>query len=267
MTDNQQDKVKVRFKFRSGEEFEAEGNPDFIEKQRADFLQLIGKDSPAKSARKSMPVSQPAPAPNMAQNDPPATQYPAPTNPDYMLSPETKNTTRTDTAINHTEPAFYRRNTHPAYTPQQPGMSELTEESVRSTISQGRSAAETRYLRQTAISSDEIRLWEQLVRIDDRLVILRRKSRQISADSAAILLIAAAKILLKQADGYSALCLSKSLKKSGYGGERLDRVLGGELKRGIVRSDGTKRARAYALTNEGFTRAYVLAHKLAGEWQ
>ena len=35
--------VKVRFKLPNGEEFEAEGTPEFIETQRAYFLKLVGK--------------------------------------------------------------------------------------------------------------------------------------------------------------------------------------------------------------------------------
>ena len=41
MTDDLQNKVKIRFKFRSGEEFEAEGNPDFIEKQRISWYNKL----------------------------------------------------------------------------------------------------------------------------------------------------------------------------------------------------------------------------------
>ena len=51
MSQETEQKVKIRFKFRSGEEFEAEGNPDFIERQRAQFLYLIGKQ-PQDAARK-----------------------------------------------------------------------------------------------------------------------------------------------------------------------------------------------------------------------
>jgi hypothetical protein len=109
-------------------------------------------------------------------------------------------------------------------------------------------------------------LWEQIIRTDDKLVFLRRKSRQLSPDTAALVLLAAAKVLLGASDGYSALLLSKALKKSGYGGERLDRVLAGEMRQGTIRSDGTKRSRLYLLSDEGFARAYVLATKLADEW-
>ena len=94
------------------------------------------------------------------------------------------------------------------------------------------------------------------------MVFLRRKNRLLTSDTAALVLLAAAKVLLRLPDGYSALALSKSLKKSGYGGERLDRVLGGEMKTGTVRSVGTKRSRFYLLSDEGFAKAFILAGKL-----
>ena len=43
MTNENKDSQKIRFKFANGEEFEAEGTPDFIEKQRDYFLTLVKK--------------------------------------------------------------------------------------------------------------------------------------------------------------------------------------------------------------------------------
>ena len=231
MTENNpQNKVKIRFKFKSGEEFEAEGNPDFIARQRADFLQLIGKE--------------------IAPADVPA---------------------RSISARPAAASASHQTATAPApeiYTPL--GDLSLSSEiwSKKGGISQGISAAEARQQRQsqprTVGHPADTRLWEQIVRSEDRHVYLRRKSRLLTPASAALLLIAAAKVLLDATEGYSALALSKSLKKSGYGGER---VLAAEMRQGTILSDGTKRSRVYLLSNEGFTRAYVLAGKLAAEWQ
>ena len=254
MADETPNKVKIRFKFRSGEEFEAEGNPDFIEKQRADFLQLIGKDGSRSTPRKpATPLSG-----TVSVNNTPI--YPA----------ENSQIAITDD-INTQEPAAYRRqNTPSAYISQGDTFrsSEIWPKSGG--ISRGISAAEARQSHRTekALASDtDMLLWEGLVRTDDRLVYLRRKSRQLSPDTAALVLIAAAKILLRANEGYSALLLSKALKKSGYGGDRLDRVLANEMRQGHVRSDGTKRSRLYLLSDEGFAKAYVLATKLAEEWQ
>ena len=247
MTDNQENKVKIRFKFRSGEEFEAEGNPDFIEKQRADFLQLIGKDG-TRSVRRTVSAAQTFPEEQ-------STAFPTPAE---AVTP----TEQPFPTPNSTEPAFFRRKTSP-YVPS--GDSPVLPSAPRMSV--GISAAENARLHPQGLPNEqELRLWEQVVRTDDKLVYLRRKSRQLTPETAALVLIAAAKVLFRATEGYSALYLSKSLKKSGYGGERLDRVLGGELKKGTVRSDGTKRSRLYLLSDEGFARAYVLATKLADEW-
>ncbi len=200
MAETNENKVKIRFKFKSGEEFEAEGNPDFIEKQRANFLQLIGKNT----ARAAAVNLQPGQADGAAY-------------PQINLHPETNT-----------------------------GYAELTEDfqlppatRTRSTISHlalgGRNTAPHTSTRTNSGREADIRLWEQVVRTDDRQVYLRRKSRLLAPDTAALLLIAAAKVLLGAAEGYSALSLSKSLKKSGYGGERLDRALAGEIKQGKAR--------------------------------
>lgn len=247
MTNDLQSKVKIRFKFRSGEEFEAEGNPDFIEKQRADFLQLIGKDG-SRPTRRTVPAAQSSPDEQNVYTD--TAQTVAPTVDQTLPTPNTA------------EPAFFRRKTT-AYVPL--GDSPVPPSAPR--MSLGISAAENARLHPQGLSEQEMRLWEQVIRTDDKYVYLRRKSRLLSPDTAALVLIAAAKVLLQATQGYSALALAKSLKKSGYGGERLDRVLGGELKKGTVHSDGTKRSRLYLLSDEGFARAYVLVSKLADEWK
>ena len=54
MSQETEQKVKIRFKFRSGEEFEAEGNPDFIERQRAQFLYLIGKQPQGRRTKREL---------------------------------------------------------------------------------------------------------------------------------------------------------------------------------------------------------------------
>ena len=234
MAENDLNKVKIRLKLRSGEEFEAEGSPDFIEKQRAEFLQLIGKQG--KNISGTDWVAAPAPR-----------AYPRkpglkPAEPQNVVQPLTQP---------QTEP-----NPYPATGITPPGVAAA--EHIRPTPPFP-----------TATNSAEkanTALWEQIIRVDDGLVILRRKSRLLSAETAALLLIASAKVLLNEQNGYSALSLSKSLAKSGYGGGRLDRVLTAEMRQGTIQASGSKRSRAYLLSNEGFARAYVLANKIAGEW-
>lgn len=232
MSQETEQKVKIRFKFRSGEEFEAEGNPDFIERQRAQFLYLIGKQ-PQDAARKENSLKS-----SESYYKQPAS-FATPALPAEAL---TDTTSATDTQA----PAFLRRtrpqDTDSAALPANPAP-----------ISTG--------------TVQETRLWEELVKTEENLVILRRKNRLLTAETAALVLIAAAKVLLGAQNGYSALHLSKSLSKSGYGGERLDRTLGGEIRRGTVKSEGSKRSRVYLLSDEGFAKAFVLAEKLAGEWR
>ena len=223
-------------------------------------MQLIGKDGSRPSRRTLSTVSASEIASSSDGNIP-------------IVSPD-KDTFSTQQPLSVEQPALdtalpaaYRRaavepSAYPKVATHSPTTNTWPE---RGEISQGISAVESRLSRQQNASSADVRLWEEIVRVDDRLVYLRRKSRQLSPETAALVLIAAAKVLLRATEGYSALLLSKALKKSGYGGERLDRVLAGEMRQGTVRSDGTKRSRLYLLSDEGFAHAYVLADKLAKE--
>lgn len=243
MSDTNEKKVKIRFKFRSGEEFEAEGSPDFIESQRAQFLQLIGKEGRSASTTRpsvsrpptrafSAPAAEPSPLP--AANFPPLTgpaaAFPR-MQPVSAPFPSQADTAPQDPQQLLLQPAALRAKPHPAAQP----------------------------------SNEAQRLWECIVKVDDGHVYLRRKSRLITPETAALLLLAAAKVLLQE-NSYSALALAKCLAKSGYGGGRLDRLLGPDLRQGTLRAEGSKRSRAYLLSDEGFARAYVLAGKLAEEW-
>jgi len=51
MADETHKNLKIRFRFPGGEEFEAEGTPEFIEQQRNYFLALIGKNTPIQPKR------------------------------------------------------------------------------------------------------------------------------------------------------------------------------------------------------------------------
>lgn len=105
-------------------------------------------------------------------------------------------------------------------------------------------------------------IWERLLKTENGLVYPRKKYRHLTPQQVALLLVAGAKALLNAADGYSALDLSKSLKLAGYGEGRLDRLLSAEMRDGTLKTAGSKRARSYILSDEGFARAFVLAEKL-----
>ena len=103
-------------------------------------------------------------------------------------------------------------------------------------------------------------LWEDLLRQEDDLLILRKKHK-LTAVQAAFLIITGAKMLLGK-DTYNALQLSRSLKLSGFETGRLDRLLKGEVSIGRLEAGGAKRSRAYKLTPQGMAHASVLAAKL-----
>ncbi len=196
-TDNE--KLKIRFKFSSGEEFEAEGPREFIEQQRAFFLSLTGRK------------------PQVIHNAP-AVPRPRPT---YPLNPPASAPMPTEISTQTPVPAVQAPTVTPLNT-----------------------------------------LWERLFKQEDGVLVFRRKSRLLTAPTAALVLLAAAKILRKE-DEFSALHLSKALRKSGYAEGRLDRLLLSEIRAGSLTSVGSKRGRAYKLSGEGFARAAVLAEKIA----
>ncbi|MDD5208911.1 MAG: hypothetical protein PHV36_05955 [Elusimicrobiales bacterium] len=63
----------------------------------------------------------------------------------------------------------------------------------------------------------------------------------------------------------SAISLSKAVKASGYAPERLDRTLTKALKEGLVKASGTKRNRAYHITDKGLESAWLQARKISGQ--
>lgn len=185
--------LKIRLRFSGGEEFEAQGTPEFIEQQRNYFLTLIGKQNQ---------YAQPTVQPKM-QNTAPLVSA-------QQLPP-------LETKLSPVQEAFPAK-----------------------------------------------RLWEKLFKEENGLVILRRKMR-LEAHEAALLLLAAARVLLNQS-ACKALDLAKMLQKSGFTQTgRLDRLMQQNTKNDYLQSEGMKRGRTYRLTNAGFARAFVLAEKLAGE--
>ncbi len=214
--DNINKTQKIRFKFANGEEFEAEGSLDFVEKQRDYFLALVKKKPLPSSAR---PVADPS-ARTIPQED---------TSVSGTLTPR----------MYATAPGSY--------------------------------ASETKKTAQTApffanTADDKpifssTRVWEQLLTQEGDNLYLRRKFH-LSADDAALILLAGGKELL-QKDGCSALWLSRALAKSGFDAGRVDRLLAPALKLNFLLCQGVKRSRLYMLTPAGLAHAFVLAEKKA----
>lgn len=225
--------LKIRFRFPGGEEFEAEGSREFIEQQRNYFLALIGK-------KMSVPASA-IPAPRKR--------------PTYPLTGGPKPTaSQTVPESSLFSPTSIPQTTANAPTPLPPLSS------VPPALRRGAALQADMPL---ADIPQPVRLWEQLLKEEGDIVVLRRKMR-LSAAEAASLLVAGARVLLKKPD-YPALHLSQSMRKSGFDEGRLDRILAPEIRNGHLASDGSKRSRTYRLTNEGFAKAFVLAEKLAKE--
>ncbi len=225
--------LKIRFRFPGGEEFEAEGSREFIEQQRNYFLALIGKNMsgpasaiPAPRKRTTYPLTS-GPKPTASQTVP--------------ASPLFSPTDISQTATNAQTPLPPLSSVPPALR----GETALQADMPLADIPQ------------------PVRLWEQLLKEEGDIVVLRRKMR-LNAAEAASLLVAGARVLLKKPN-YPALHLSQSMRKSGFDEGRLDRILAPEIRNGHLASDGSKRSRTYRLTNEGFAKAFVLAEKLAKE--
>ena len=225
--------LKIRIRFPGGEEFEAEGSREFIEQQRNYFLALIGKKMsgpasaiPALRKRTTYPLTG-GPKPTASQTVPESSLF-SPTS----ISQITANAPTPLPPLSSVPPALR-------------GETALQADMPLADIPQ------------------PVRLWEQLLKEEGDIVVLRRKMR-LSAAEAASLLVAGARVLLKKPN-YPALHLSQSMRKSGFDEGRLDRILAPEIRNGHLASDGSKRSRTYRLTNEGFAKAFVLAEKLAKE--
>lgn len=214
---------KIRFKFANGEEFEAEGSLDFVEKQRDYFLSLI----------KKKPLT--------------AHTVPAP-----LPAKVSRSGLREDTSVSGTltprmyatAPGSYASDSY-AYEKQKP---------TQTTPFSANDSDE-----HPAFSG--VRLWEQLLTREGENLFLRRKFH-LSTDDAALILLAGGKELLNK-NGCSALWLSRALTKSGFTVGRLDRLLATALKLNFLLCQGTKRSRLYMLTPAGMAHAFVLAEKKA----
>lgn len=103
--------------------------------------------------------------------------------------------------------------------------------------------------------------WSEIVETKNGITILRNKHPGVKAGAAALLILAAEK-QLKGSQEMSAITLSKAVKTSGYAPERLDRLLTRAIKEGLVKASGTKRNRAYHITDKGLETAWLEAGRL-----
>ena len=191
--------LKLRFKLKTGEEFEAQGDLDFISTQKEAFLNLV-----------KVPKT-------LTGNFNNSKQEMIPQAPKLLTRPP------------------YLRN-------------------INLTI-------------KNPIPTPSSEVWDKIAYSDGENIIIRRKSKLIKPQIAALIILGANKALNAQ-DTLSALELAKSLKLSGYlkEGQRLDRLLEGEIKEGHLSYEGSKRNRLYRLNAIGQAKAYTWAEKLLQEF-
>ena len=91
---------------------------------------------------------------------------------------------------------------------------------------------------------------------------LKTKHPEMPAETAALIILAAWRYL-RNTPEMSAILLSKAIKRSGFAPGRLDRLLTKANKEGLLTASGTKRNRAYQVTDRGAERAWLEARKLS----
>jgi len=209
MSDETSNKARVKIRLKTGEEFEAEGGEIFINRQRSEFLSIIGQP--------------PSGAPARQQKF-------------QQISPEKPTQFTAEQRAEYTPPSDFVLPKGMRSAPQPAG---------------------------AAVTVNAAAVWNSAVREEGGAIVLRRKYKELSPALAALVITAAAKVLLNETP-YTALKLAKSMKASGFMGpeDRLDRITSPEVKQGTLLSEGTKRNRAYKITDEGFARAFILAEKL-----
>lgn len=200
--------LKLRFKLKTGEEFEAQGDLDFISTQKEAFLNLV--KSPKSISNTITPAYK---TENQAEP-----QIRLPLKPSYLRKQENW--------------------TNEKITPQNDILK--------------------------TPSSD---VWDKVAYSDGENIILRRKSKLIKPQIAALIILGANKTLNAQ-DTLSALTLAKSLKLSGYlkEGQRLDRLIEPEIREGFLSYEGSKRNRLYRISVTGQAKAYTWAEKLLQDY-
>ena len=253
-------KVKLRLRLKSGEEFEAEGSLPFVLEQKDEFLT---QNAPyLKTRQPVIRTKKIEPAPDFApQNEilsQPSNEVTHQPKPDFTPEPESQQaepaqpepTIVTPAEYNLHIPAIRRRQMeaerkiHTVNTPAIPDGSIGTNPSTND----GQNW-----------QSDE-KIWLKVAYLDGTDIVLRRKIKDLKPGIAALITLAAAK-MLAGITKMTALELSKSLRMSGYlkGGERLDRILTAEIKAGTLFFEGSKRNREYIISQTGTAKAYTSA--------
>lgn len=246
-TGTQNQKVKLRLRLKSGEEFEAEGSLPFVLEQKEQFLT---QNAPyLKTAQTIIQTKKIESEPNLAQQNvvtaQPLNQIPQQHKQSFIpepKSPQIEPTIVTPTEYNLHIPAIRRRQME-------------TEKQIPAATTTNNSSTNDGLNWQI----DE-KIWLKVAYLDGTDIVLRRKVKDLKPGIAALITLAAAK-MLAGITKMTALELSKSLRMSGYlkGGERLDRILAAEIKAGTLFFEGSKRNREYMISQTGTAKAYTSA--------
>lgn len=256
-------KVKLRLRLKSGEEFEAEGSLNFVLAQKNDFL--------AQNTPNIAPITpQITRPPLFAAPDTKAAEIPnkpqinniyetiTPVQPDTENSTENaaENTSNTVPKITGQKNISISSRVVPDYNTQVPA--------IRWRQNQPQEAENKRLARHTSAPKNpwqiDEKIWFKIAYLDGADLVLRRKVKDLKPNLAALITLAAAK-MIGGITKMSALELSKSLRLSGYlkGDERLDRILAPEIKAGTLFFEGSKRKREYIISQTGTAKAYTAA--------
>lgn len=236
MTTENEKKLKLRFKLKTGEEFEAEGDLTFISTQKDLFLGLISPKQTTNTYKTSSNTIGSRIEPIKKHTDTKLAYSQKP----LSVLPRTYSF---NTAENQPEGRGNNYNYQALHsTRDQRG---LPDHDIKNTILQ-----------------PDLALWDKIAYIDGDDIIIRRKDKNIKPQGAALIILGAAKVL-KEGAQMTALELSKSMKLSGYlkENERLDRVLGPEIKESCIMYEGSKRNRVYRITQKGMAKAFTNAER------
>lgn len=278
MQENDKQIFKLRIKLKTGEEFEAEGSLDFIERQKEAFLKII-KTSVYTETVQNVGYGQktvPEAAATYTHSKEAETFNSSGVNPkagdEGGASPQTdsniiktpkeniqKYSPKTDiwgVPKISSAPTYIKEEENPAgkYRPAYFGKMPLIKPHERKKPAKPTEAP---------IPKPEGSVWERIAYPEGEYIIIRRKDKNLTAADAALIILGAAKIF-RNASKMSALELSKSLKLSGYlkGNERLDRILAPEIKDSRLVYEGSKRNRDYMITQSGTAKAYTAAERV-----
>lgn len=229
------DKMKIRIKLPDGSEFEAEGPASFVLEERKRFMEMFCSDNPACRAEPASPSVRPISGPSHAE-EPDSHFEPQPESAEITVSgavsesavvpPADKTSHQANKTvnnnINHIDNVNYRQEEKLPFPPQNTIWHEITKRGK-----------------------------------NGDLVLCYKPVTLQAAD--AVLILLAAEYKVNGTRSLPALAVSKMIKYSGYHHARLDRLLAGHIRSGLIRYEGTKRNRLYSITEKGFQEAALLA--------